>query len=195
MNAVVQLRHGRPSDAADLAALVDMAGRGLLNWYWGSLCEGGESAFAKGRDRIRNHAEMPAHCLKWTVAEFEGEIAGAYTGYRLENVASSGSLPDVYTPTRELEALVEGSWFLMALAVFAEHRRKGVASIMLADAEKHARQARAPQLSVLVESVNIGAVQLYRAYGFQEFGRRAYIPFPGSRDDGDWVLLTKEVAR
>ncbi|MFO0993464.1 MAG: GNAT family N-acetyltransferase [Hyphomicrobiales bacterium] len=138
---------------------------------------------------------MPAHYLKWTIAEIEGEVAGAYTGYRLDDVSSDESLPDVYAPTHELEALVEGSWFLMALAVFAEHRRRGVGSIMLADAEQQARLAGASQMSVLAESVNIGAVQLYRAFGFQEFGRRAYIPFPGSRDDGDWILLTKEVAR
>ncbi|MBL8893161.1 MAG: GNAT family N-acetyltransferase [Rhizobiales bacterium] len=195
MSPAARLRAGRTSDAADLAVLVDMAGRGLLNWYWGSLCEAGESAFAMGRDRIRNNADMPAHCLKWTIAEIEGEVAGAYTGYRLDDVSTDENLPDVYAPTHELEALVEGSWFLMALAVFAEHRRKGVASIMLADSEKQARQARSSQMSVLVESVNIGAVQLYQAYGFREYSRRAYIPFPGSRDDGDWILLTKEVAR
>lgn len=195
MTASAHLRRGRPSDAADLAVLVDMAGRGLLNWYWGTLCEAGESAFAKGRDRIRNNSDMPAHCLKWTVAEMEGEVAGAYTGYRLDDVSIDEDLPDVYVPTHELEALVEGSWFLMALAVFAEHRRKGVASAMLADAEQQARRAGTSQMSVLAESVNTGAVQLYQAFGFQEFGRRAYMPFPGSRDDGDWILLTKEVAR
>ncbi len=195
MNDFAQLRAGRASDAADLAALVDMAGRGLLNWFWGSLCEARESAFAKGRDRIRNNADMPAHCLKWTIAEVDGQVAGAYTGYRLEHVATDEKLPDVYAPTHELEALVEGSWFLMALAVFAEHRRQGVASIMLADAEKEASRTGASQMSVLAESVNAGAVQLYQAFGFQEWARRAYIPFPGSRDDGDWILLTKEVAR
>jgi GNAT superfamily N-acetyltransferase len=195
VNTAAQLRRGRPSDAADLAALVDMAGRGLLNWYWGTLCEAGESAFAKGRDRIRHKADSPGYYLKWTIAEREGEIAGAYTGYRLEPFPNNIILPDVYGPTQELEALVEGSWFLMALAVFAEHRRRGVASSMLADAEQQARRTGFSQMSVLAESVNAGAMQLCQAFGFQEFDRRAYIPFPGSRDDGDWVLLTKEVAR
>jgi ribosomal protein S18 acetylase RimI-like enzyme len=148
-----------------------------------------------GRDRIRHKADLPAYCKKWTIAEVEGQVAGAYTGYRLDDVSTDENLPDVYVPTHELEALVEGSWLLMALAVFAEHRRRGVASIMLADAEQQARRAGASQMSVLAESVNTGAVQLYQASGFQEFRRRAYIPFSGSRDDGDWILLTKEVAR
>ena len=196
MTASVQLRSGKAADAANIAVLVDMAGRGLLNWYWSSLCEPGESAFAIGRARIRNNSDLVAFCEKWTIVEIEGDVAGACTGYRLEAAPMGDSdIPDVYAPAHELEAMVEGSWFLMALAVFPEHRRKGAGSTMLADAEDRARRAGTSQISLLVQSVNAEAVLLYRTSGFHELARRAYIPFPGSRDNGDWILFTKEVAK
>lgn len=195
MSAAAQLRAGRASDAADLAALIDMAARGLLCWFWSSLCGPGESAFEKGRTRIRNNAESPAHWSRWTIAAREDVTAGAYSGHRLEAVQPDETLPRVYAPMLELEALVVGSWYLMALAVFAEHRGKGVGALMLTGAEQEARQAGVSHVSLLVESANHGAIRFYRRAGFQELARRAYIPFPGSRDEGDWILLTKEVAR
>ena len=188
------MRPGRMSDSADLAALVDNASRGLLNWFWSSLCGPSESAFEKGRTRIRNNTESPAHWSKWIIAASQDVTAGAYSGYRLEAIQPDEALPQVYAPMLELEALVEGSWYLMALAVFAEHRRKGIGSVMLAGAEQEARHAGASRMSLLVESVNDAAVRFYQRAGFQELARRAYIPFQGSRDEGDWILLTKEVA-
>jgi ribosomal protein S18 acetylase RimI-like enzyme len=196
VTATVQLRPGKPADAANIVLLVDMAGRGLLNWFWSSLSDPGESAFARGRSRIRNNPDLVAYCQKWAVAEIEGDVAGACTGYLLEaHHTDDGDISDVYAPAFELEAMVEGSWFLMALAVFPEHRRKGMGSTLLADAEKRARNASASLMSLLVQSVNTDAVLLYQASGFREVARRAYIPFPGSRDDGDWILFTKEVAK
>jgi len=190
-----QLRPGRSSDAADLAALIDMASRGLINWFWSTLREPGESAFEKGRTRIRNNTDSPAHWSQWTVADADGNAAGAYTGHFLAASHTDDTHSEVYVPMLELESLVVGSWYLMALAVFEEHQRKGLGALMLADAEKQARKAGASLISLLVESMNEGAVCFYHRAGFRELARRAYIPFPGSRDDGDWILLTKEVAR
>jgi ribosomal protein S18 acetylase RimI-like enzyme len=191
-------RSGRASDAADLAALIDCASRGLLNWYWATLCEPGESALEKGRSRIRRIADSPAHYAKWTVAEVDGENAGGFTGYRIPEpfeMAGGDDLPEVYTPMLELEQQAAGSWFLMALAVFVEFRGRGIGTALLREAEGHARTAHLSAVSILVESANLGAERLYRRSGYQEMARPPYIPVPGSRDDGDWILLTKEVPR
>jgi ribosomal protein S18 acetylase RimI-like enzyme len=192
-----QFRQGRAADAADLAALIDIASRGLLNWFWGTLCAQGESAFDKGRSRIKGKTESPAFCENWTVAEAAGETAGGFTGYRVSkpfDTSEIKALPDLYAPMLELEAQAAGTWFLMAIAVFAEFRSLGIGGAMLNEAEGQARQAGATQVSILVESANPRAERFYHRAGFREFARRPYIPFPGSRDDGDWVLLMKEVA-
>jgi ribosomal protein S18 acetylase RimI-like enzyme len=175
--------------------LIDMAARGLLTWYWSTLCGPGESAFEKGRTRIMHNTDSPAHWSQWTVAEEDGAAAGAYTGHYLATAHSDDSLSKVFVPMLELQAFALGTWYLMALAVFEEHQKKGIGSLMLADADRQAQRAGSTQMSLLVESVNDAAVGFYRRAGFRELARRAYIPFPGSRDDGDWILLTKEVAR
>jgi len=198
VTAAVHFRSGQASDAADLAALIDIASRGLLNWFWTTLCEPGESAFEKGRSRIKGKTDSPAYCVNWTVAEFDGEAAGGFTGYRVSkpfDTSDFRTLPDLYAPMLALEAQAAGTWFLMAIAVFAEYRGRGIGGAMLREAEDQARRAGAAQVSILVETANSGAGRFYHRAGFREFGRRPYIPFPGSRDAGDWVLLMKEVAR
>ena len=48
-------------------------------------------------------------------------------------------------------------------------------------------------MSIIVEDANHDAHRLYLRYGFEQWQRRPYRPFPGSEDQGDWVLLRKEV--
>jgi ribosomal protein S18 acetylase RimI-like enzyme len=55
--------------------------------------------------------------------------------------------------------------------------------------------ADAPQISLIVEEANAGALKLYLKTGFRESKRRPFIPFPGSTDRGDWILLRKDIAR
>ena len=198
MTPTLHLRPGRATDAADLAALIDTASRGLLNWFWSTLCVPGESAFKKGRSRIKTKTDSPAYFANWTMAEVEGNIAGAFTGYRVSKPFDTGdisTLPELYAPMLELEAQAAGTWFLMAIAVFGEYRGRGIGSAMLGEAAMQARQSGAERLSILVESANGGAERFYHAAGFTETARRPYIPYPGSRDHGDWILLMKEVAR
>ena len=49
-------------------------------------------------------------------------------------------------------------------------------------------------MSIIVEDANAGALRLYLRHGFAEWARRPYVPFPGSMDKGDWVLLGKGMA-
>jgi hypothetical protein len=44
-------------------------------------------------------------------------------------------------------------------------------------------------MSVMVDA---GALKLYLRHGFVEWARRPYVPFPGSKDEGDWILLRKD---
>jgi hypothetical protein len=48
-------------------------------------------------------------------------------------------------------------------------------------------------MSIIMEDANVGALRLYLRHGFAERARRPYVPFPGSMDEGDWVLLGKEL--
>jgi ribosomal protein S18 acetylase RimI-like enzyme len=196
MNANVRFRQAQESDALDLACLIDSASRGLALWLWSTLRAPGQSTIEVGRDRIRKLTASPLYYGAFTVAEFNGAIAGALTGRLIPRPYARGDsadLPDVFAPVLELEAIAAGSWYLNVVAVYPEFRGQGIGSALLGKAEEIACLAQASLMSLLVEEANAGALELYLRYGFGEWSRRPYIPFPDSRDDGDWILLKKEI--
>jgi ribosomal protein S18 acetylase RimI-like enzyme len=198
MGANVRFRQARESDALDLACLIDCASRGLALWLWSTLREPGQSSIEVGRHRIRTQTASPLHYGTFTIADIDGAIAGALTGRLIPlpyERGDSADLPDVFVPLLELEAVAAGSWYLNVVAVYPEFRGQGLGSALLGKAEEIARLADAPQISLIVEEANTGALRLYLQYGFEEWVRRPYIPFPGSTDEGDWILLRKDIAR
>jgi ribosomal protein S18 acetylase RimI-like enzyme len=198
MRANVRFRRARESDAVDLACLIDCASRGLALWLWSTLREPGQSTIEVGRHRIRTQTASPLHYGTFTVAEIEGVVAGALTGRLIPIPHERGDcadLPDVYAPLLELEAIAAGSWYLNVLAVYPEFRGRGLGSALLRKAEEIACLTEAAQMALIVEEANSGALKLYLRYGFEEWARRRYMPFPGSTDEGDWILLGKDIAR
>jgi ribosomal protein S18 acetylase RimI-like enzyme len=196
MNTDVRFRRARQSDASDLICLIDGASRGLALWLWGTLSAPGRAATDVGRHRIRTCTASPLHYAGFTVAEIEGVVAGALTGRRIPIPYERGDaadLPAAFAPLLELEALAAGSWYLTVVAVHPEFRGRGIGSALLRKAEEIARAAGADQISLIVETANRGALELYLRQGFGEWTRRPYVPFPGSLDDGDWILLGKEL--
>ena len=50
-----------------------------------------------------------------------------------------------------------------------------------------------PRIALEVESPNKGAISLYRKCGFFEWDPRVFVPFPGSDDEGDWILMARDL--
>jgi ribosomal protein S18 acetylase RimI-like enzyme len=194
VSSSLRLRPATPHDAANLAILMDMASRGLVSWVWSTLAQRGQSPLELGRNRIRTHSDIPSHYANWTVAEVGPDIVGAFAGYMVPDPYAPGDvseLPDVYRPLLELEALAAGSWFLMALAVYPEFHRRGFGSALLAAAEQIASKRGASQMTLTVSTENDGACVLYMRHGFSAMARRQMVPYPGSGDNCEWMLLVK----
>jgi ribosomal protein S18 acetylase RimI-like enzyme len=79
------------------------------------------------------------------------------------------------------------------LAVAPDARRRGVATALLAAAERCARERGARKLSLRVLSTNPGAIRLYTQFGFRQEGRRLGEVFIEGRYVDD-MLLTKYLA-
>lgn len=198
MAAKFSLRPATRKDAVDLAILMDMASRGLLNWFWSTLAEPGQSALEVGRDRILNRSDVPSHYSRWCVAEQDGAIAGGYAGYVVPKPYDPGDvseLPDVYAPLLELEALAAGSWFLIAIAVYPEFRKQGLGSVLLKSAIGEAQRFEAQKIALTVSTANETALQLYEDHGFEELARRQAVAFPSSGEIGQWMLLSRSFGR
>jgi RimJ/RimL family protein N-acetyltransferase len=192
----VAFRAGRPEDASDLAILLDAASRRVVSWFWSTLAAPGQSWLEVGRDRILNLPESPSHHRNWHVAEADGRTIGALFGFTATDPRDRLDLDEVGPTLRamyELEAVATGCWLLQALALFPEQRGKGHGPAMMARACHAARDAGHRRIALQVESPNTGAQALYRKCGFSEWERRPFVPFPGSDDAGDWILMAKDL--
>ncbi len=190
-------RAARKSDASDLAVLLDSAGRGLVAWLWTTLRAPGQSILDVGRQRIVASTNSPSYFPNWTVAEIDEEVVGGLTGFVVPETGKSRDVPDLpeaFAPYLELEALAAATWELMAISVFPEYRGLGLGAALLVEASNLARRSGVRQMSLLVESDNSGAVRFYGRSGFREMARRPFVPFPGSTDQGDWILMVKDIA-
>ena len=196
MTQGLTFRAGRPEDASDLAILLDAASRRMASWYWSTLAASGQSAFEVGRGRILNQPETTSYHSNWHVAEVAGRTVGAFFGFSVPDPYDRLDLNEFPPPLRamfELEVVAKGCWLLQAVALFPEDRGKGYGPAMIARACEAARDAGHRRIALEVESPNFGAISLYRKCGFVEWERRVFVPFPGSDDEGDWILMAKDL--
>ncbi|HMU27012.1 MAG TPA: ribosomal protein S18-alanine N-acetyltransferase [Solirubrobacterales bacterium] len=75
------------------------------------------------------------------------------------------------------------AWHLMNVAVAPEHRRRGIASLLITDALKQIEEDEPVTLEV--RPTNRSAIELYVGLGFRSYGlRRGYYP-----DNGEDALI------
>lgn len=124
-----------------------------------------------------------------SVAEIDGEIAGASVGHGLpsEILSQSASHPSL-APLLALQQRVVGNWFIDSLAVYRSHRRKGIGRKLL---EHELSQAGNRLLSLVTESHNPAALGLYGAFGFEEQARVDAFRISEKNEPYQWVLMTR----
>lgn len=195
--AMPTYRAARRSDAAALAVLIDIAGEGLPAHLWRSLAAPGQSVLEIGRAR----AARDTGGFSWrnaTVAEVDGEVAALLVDYRLDDPYDVGdltALPPFVRPLVELESRAPGAWYVNVLATFAEFRRHGIGSHLLAIADERAAAAGARHASIIVAEENAQAGRLYRGAGYVATARAPALAFDGAARAGDWILMTKPIGR
>lgn len=196
MTQGLTFRAGRPEDASDLAILLDAASRRIASWFWSTIAAPGQSWLEVGRDRVLNLPDTTNYHSKWHLAEVGGRTIGAFFGFSVPDPYDRLDLDELPPPLRamfELEVVAKGCWLLQAVAIFPEQRGKGHGPALIAHACEAARAAGHRRIALEVESPNTGAISLYRKCGFVEWERRAFVPFPGSDDEGDWILMAKDL--
>lgn len=189
-------RRATEADCSDLVILGDIAARGIMSWIWSNLAEPGQSWIEVGRERLRTLPELRSHHSNWHLAVLQGRTIGAFFGLRLAPAPATmdwSEVSDILRPLAEMEHLAQGCWLLQAVSLFPEFRGQGLARPLLLQAEVVAKASGAARIVLQVEEVNQTACQCYFRLGYSEWTRRPYVPFPGSRDSGDWILMAKDL--
>ncbi|MFQ5551552.1 MAG: GNAT family N-acetyltransferase, partial [Gemmatimonadales bacterium] len=97
----------------------------------------------------------------------------------------------VLAPYSKLEE--DDSYYICGMALFPEHRGRGIGSRLLALAEEHARDKGFDKLSLLVFEQNTGAKRLYDRADYREVGRAPVYPHPLIHYTGDALLMVKKI--
>lgn len=190
----ITFRPASQEDCAHLVLFADMATRRLASFLWGHVSAPGQSVLEVGRNVVRNVESHFTHYGNWRVAEEQGHLVGALNGYVISEPPSSAPpTPDVVMPLNDLKIMATGTWYISAVAIYPEHRGKGFGTRLLAEGENVARSAGNDRLTLMVGSFNAGAYRLYQRFGFTEWARRPFLPFPGS-DEGEWILMVKDLS-
>ena len=191
----IEIRPALAQEAAPLAALMNMAGEGIPLYLWTRMAEPGQDPMDVGAGRVRR--DQGGFSYRNTfVAEVDEAMGGMLLSYRLDDPYEVGSLdeyPEVVRPLVELEAMAPGSWYINAVAVSPDFRRRGVGTALMNYAEELARDAGTAEISLIVADENRGAVDLYQKLGFQRRGSRPVVGFPGFAHAGNWSLLVKSM--
>ncbi len=181
----VTTRPATRDDAADLAQLIDLAGKGLPRVLWARMAEPGEDVWDVGARR----AARDEGGFSWRnarMAEVGGQVAGGIVTYRVGAPAPVDDLPVEVQSLQALENRVPGLRYVNVLATYAPYRGRGIGTRLLAEAEDG-------DMAIIVADRNLPALRLYLAVGYVEQARE---PLQGDWgcESREWVLLTKPAA-
>ncbi len=196
MGNALQFRTATEDDCTELALIRDIAGRRMPSYLWSQEVGQGQSYFEYGREKIRTDANNNAYFKNWLVAESQDKFVGAFFGFSVEYPYPEidlDAVPECFRPCIELERVASGCWLLQAIAILPQYRGKGLARQLLDKAGSVAKDSGTNRIALQVEEVNEIAFNTYQRNGYIEVDRRPYIPFPGSDDTGEYVLMWKEL--
>lgn len=195
IDLIPPFRTARLQDASALAELVNFAGEGLPLYLWNEMKKPGETAWDVGRQRAERD-EGSFSYRNAIVADAGGQCAGCLIGYsqpKAPEPIDYQAMPPMFVPLQELENLAPATWYVNVLAVYPNHRGKGLGAGLLAIADQIAGQAALSGLSVIVSDSNDGARRLYARCGYREAGARPMIKEGWQAEGRNWLLMTKDL--
>jgi len=171
----ITIRPAARTDAADLAILDNLAGHSipLIFWLGQTDSERTEDALALGRERFLDDDGF-YNWKKGRVAIQDKDVIGMSMSYIMpEPDDEADAIKEnfaCFKPLFELHEECRGNWFIDALAVYPSGQQKGVGKMS-----------------------NEVAYKLYRSYGFEVVAQKDFVPFEGSREINEWLLMSRSL--
>ena len=192
----MKIEAARKSDAGALVHLINIAGEGLPEYLWAQMCEAGEAPLSFGKKRAER-VEGGFSFRNAQVVRVNEDIAGMLLSYRQDDpydVGDPTELLEVVRPLVLLEAQAPGSWYINALAVHENYRRRGVARALMQEAEKLANENDVSSMSIIVSSENESAKALYTSVGYRIKAALPISPWGNGSPEGSWELMVKQLS-
>lgn len=195
MTKHLRIEDARKEQSPELAVLINLAGEGIPQYLWIGMANEGEDPMDIGAQRAARE-EGGFSYRNARVCMVEDVLQGMMISYRLPSPYDTGDIdeyPEVVRPLVLLEAEAPGSWYINAVATFEAYRGRGVARVLMSEAQSMAREADCKQMSLIVASENTGARRLYEHLGYRTVSTRPVVTYPGCLHGGDWELMVLEL--
>ncbi len=186
----VDLRPARKSECRRIAELYRISSDGVADYIWTKLAQPGEDIQEVGRKRYEREG-TPFSYQNCKLVELGGTPVGMLVAFPME-VDEGYQEPDpILVPYSVLEE--DHSYYICGMAVDPEHRRKGIGTALLAEAERAGRELGFRKMSLIVFEQNFEARRLYERSGYTERRRHPIVPHPLIHYTGDALLMVKNV--
>ena len=186
------LRPARKSECRRIAELYRISSDGVADYIWTKLAQLGEDVLDVGRRRYEREG-IPFSYQNCKMVELHGAVVGMLVAFPME-VDEEYEEPDpILVPYSVLEE--DHSYYICGMAVDPEHRRKGIGTALMAEAERACRELGFRKLSLIVFEQNVEARRLYERSGYIEVRRHRVVPHPLIHYTGDALLMVKNVGQ
>ncbi len=187
------IRPATAEDATALARLIDIAGEGIPNWLWTRACVEGQTPLEIGAERAKRSSGGFSFTNALIAAD-GGTPIGMVLSYAIADAPMDdpNDLPAAIAPFVVLEKLSTDTWYINALAMFPDHRGRGIGSRLLKAAEGLAIASGLDVMSIQVYAQNTGAMRLYQRHGYKLAAKEPVRLHPAPPYySGDVLLLKK----
>ncbi|MFT4304353.1 MAG: GNAT family N-acetyltransferase [Candidatus Woesearchaeota archaeon] len=186
-SSIPKIRKANPNDAKDISLAIQSAGGHFLPWLFG-----------RNYKKIVYESALSENCsFSWInadVCEIDGNVAGVIISYASErekemDKGMSAVLRKyfgffgLFFFIQKAQKAVKyfpkptNSFYILAIAVFPQHRGKGLALELMKQVENRARKQGYKYLVLEVEGYNHSAIRSYQKYGFRKHGEVPLIKF------------------
>ena len=196
MSFKATFRAATRDDRYKIAELFRISSGGVAEYVWSTLAPHypGLTLLEIGARRYASEEGAFSH-NNCTIAEHGEEVIGMMHAYPMKDEPEQEEPKEPMDPVLESYSRLEvpGSYYISGMAVFPDHRGKGVGTKMLRIAKEKARQNGCREVSLLVFKQNEGAVTLYERGGFRINGRAPVVPHELIHYTSEVLLITASV--
>lgn len=184
---MISFRAAKREDCRTIAELYSISSDGVADYIWAKLVKPGEEILEVGERRYEREDSVFSY-KNCTIVEVGGEVAGMMVAFPMK-VSGEVDEDPVLAPYSRLEE--DNSYYICGMALFPEHRGKGIGHQFMALGNQQAKLRRFNKISLIVFEQNIGAKRLCEKLGFKEARRETIVSHPLIPHTGDAILMVK----
>ena len=183
------IRPARKSECRRIAQFYRISSDGVADYIWTRMAEPGGDILDVGQKRYEREGGTFSY-ENCKLVELEGSVVAMLVAFPME-VDEYEETDPVLAPYSVLEE--DQSYYICGMAVEERFRRKGIATMLMDEAERDCLRLGLVKLSLIVFEQNVQARRLYERCGYVETRRLPVVPHPLIHYTGDALLMVKSV--